>query len=67
MPVAACKGQFSKDSLNQILKEMGCLIVICSMCYSKAMCSALVKIYNLKFAGLREFERIMQEIMFCCN
>lgn len=46
---------------------MGWLIVIHSMSYSKAICSGHVKIYSFKFAGLRESERIMQEIMFCSN
>lgn len=37
------------------------------MSYSKAICSGHVKIYSLKFTGLRESKRIMQENMFHDN
>lgn len=67
MPMAACKGKFSKDSLNQILQKIDCLSVIHSTSYSKAICSGHVKIYTLKFTALRESIRIMQEIMFRDN
>lgn len=67
MPMAAWKGSFSKDSFNQIPQKIGSLSVIHSIPYSRAICAGHVEIYSLKFTGLGDSQRIVQEIKFYDN